>query len=153
MSDNPVTNETIEIENAHIGDLFNHLYGRLDDEYSDYDLWVLDEIRDRLAPNQLLYLDYIDWDVGKDDKLRLGDYVNCNYQYPDTGMERNLQGLIVSHPKNGMPVLEIEDNFHSLEQLFLDGWTFQRITNKAKMSTKLAQVFDVPVQLIEKKNE
>lgn len=85
------------------------------------------------------YLDrfsYVDWHVGDDKKLRLDDYISCNRQdYNGQDVEK-LEGKIVAHHENQVPVVlyNIEDgdehnsgDYADLQSLFMSGYDFTRI--------------------------
>ena len=86
----------------------------------------------------LSHFSYEDWDIGDDDKLRVGDCINLNHQRGHDGYEQNLEGKIVLHDTNKLPVLlyniepETEDeeesgDYGDLQSFFMNGWTFSRI--------------------------
>lgn len=84
----------------------------------------------------LAHFSYVDWDIGDDDVLRIGDYINCNHQQPHDGYKQNFEGQIVAHHVNGLPVViynvESEDpdnsgDYSDLQSLMMDGWEFSRI--------------------------
>lgn len=87
--------------------------------------------------NQYLkHFHYDDWDMGDDDVLRLGDYINCNHQRPHDGYEQNFEGQLVAHHANGLPVVlynidpdepENSGEYVDLQSLMMDCWTFTRI--------------------------
>lgn len=96
--------------------------------------------RDRIAREEgvLAHFSYEDWDIGGDDKLRVGDYINLNHQRGHDGYEQNLEGKIVLHDTNKMPVIlyniepatedeEESGDYGDLQSFFMDGWTFSRI--------------------------
>jgi hypothetical protein len=84
----------------------------------------------------LLHFSYVDWEIGDDDQLRIGDYVNCNHQRPHDGFEQNFEGQIVAHHTNRVPVIlyNVDPNdpdnsgdYADLQSLMMDGWEFSRI--------------------------
>lgn len=86
----------------------------------------------------LSHFSYEDWGVGDDGVLRVGDYINLNHQRGYDGYEQNLEGKIVLHDTNKLPVVlynidpETEDeeesgDYGELQSFFMDGWTFSRI--------------------------
>lgn len=89
-----------------------------------------------LESSYLAHFSYVDWETGDDDRLRLGDYINCNHQEPVNGYERNFEGQIVAHHVNGVPVvlcdvdLKEPDNsghYEDLQSLMMNGWEFSRL--------------------------
>lgn len=79
---------------------------------------------------------YVDWDTGNDNKLRMGDYINCNHQRVFDGYEQNFEGQIVAHHDNGMPVIihnvdpkepDNSGDYVTLQDLYLNGWEFSRL--------------------------
>ena len=92
--------------------------------------------RERDGEDYLNYFRYEDWDIGDDDKLRVGDHINLNHQRLFDGYEQNLKGKIVLHYENKLPVvlynIDITDgdesgDYGDLQSLMMDGWTFARI--------------------------
>jgi len=84
----------------------------------------------------LVHFEYEDWQLGDDNKLRVGDYIYCNYQRPDTGAETFFEGQIVEHHCNEVPLIiynvdhEYPDDsgdYVDLQSLMMGGWTFTRI--------------------------
>lgn len=98
---------------------------------------VMDEyVAQQLERAYLSRFSYMDWEVGDDDQLRVGDYINCNHQRPHDGYEQNFEGKIVSHHTNGVPVViynvDVDDpdnsgEYADLQSLMMDGWEFSRI--------------------------
>lgn len=84
----------------------------------------------------LSHFSYDDWEIGEDNVLRLGDYLNCNHQRPHDGYEQSIDGQIVAHHVNGLPVVlynvdplapDDSGDYDDLQSLMMDGWTFTRI--------------------------
>lgn len=84
----------------------------------------------------LSHFRYDDWEIGNDDVLRLGDYINCNHQRDFDGYEQNFVGQIVKHHVNQLPVVIYNvdksepgnsGEYADLQSLMMDGWTFSRV--------------------------
>ena len=93
--------------------------------------------QEREKGGYLNYFSYDDWKIGEDDKLRVGDYIYANHQSPHDGYEREIEGKIVLHQTNDLPVMlfnfkidedgeEIGD-YADLQELMMQGWTFTRL--------------------------
>lgn len=83
----------------------------------------------------LRYFSYVDWEVGENDRLNVGDRINCNHQRPHDGAEKNFEGKIVRHHINNLPVvLDENEDYWELQSLMMDGWEFSRLapTNQIK---------------------
>lgn len=95
---------------------------------------------DARAQLYLEYFNYEDWQIGDDDKLRLGDFIYLNHQRAHDGHEEDMTGQIVRHYLNDLPVIlvnrelhedgEVSGNYVDLQDLFIWGWTFTRIPEK-----------------------
>jgi len=100
--------------------------------------WVKNLLQqEREEGGYLNYFSYDDWKIGEDDKLRVGDYIYSNHQSPHDGYEREIEGKIVLHQTNDLPVMlfnfkidedgeEIGD-YADLQELMMQGWTFTRL--------------------------
>ena len=84
------------------------------------------------------HFEYDDWQLGDDNKLRVGDYIYCNHQRPDNGAETDFECQIVKHHVNQVPVViynvypedpENSGEYADLQSLMMDGWTFTRIAH------------------------
>jgi len=90
----------------------------------------------RVKEAELSRFEYDDWEVGDDNKLRLGDFINCNHQRGFDGYEQNFEGQIIEHHGNGMPVViynvdpkdpDNSGDYATLQDMYMQGWTFSRI--------------------------
>ena len=90
----------------------------------------------RVKEAELSHFEYDDWEVGDDNKLRLGDFINCNHQRVFDGYEQNFEGQIIEHHDNGMPVViynvdpkdpENSGDYGTLQDMYMQGWTFSRL--------------------------
>lgn len=107
----------------------------------------------------LTYFGYEDWDIGDDDKLRVGDYINLNHQRAFDGYEQNIEGKIVLHNMNKLPVIlynienvdgEESGDYGDLQTFFMDGWTFSRIKTLRRFAFSANGHFDIVKFSIEK---
>lgn len=81
-----------------------------------------------MEKEELNYFSYNDWEVGDDDKIRVGDKIYCNHQRPHDGYEQDFKGRVVLHIKNKMPAILVNNNdYISIQSLWLEGWTFTRL--------------------------
>lgn len=96
-----------------------------------------------IVESYLSHFSYVDWDIGEDDKLRLGDFINCNHQRPYDGYEQNFEGQIVAHHVNSLPVIlynldpkepDNSGDYADLQSLMMDGWEFSRIKERQQQS-------------------
>lgn len=80
------------------------------------------------------YFSYEDWDIGEDDKLRVGDLVAVDHQDPVTGAEQLRYVTIVRHHSNNLPVFlygnDYDGDYWDIQDLFMSGWTFSRCKEK-----------------------
>ena len=84
----------------------------------------------------LSHFHYDDWEIGDDDKLRVGDYISCDHQRPHDGYEQTFEGQIVEHHDNSIPVIlynidpkepDNSGDYADLQELYMGGWTFARV--------------------------
>lgn len=98
---------------------------------------VIQSLQDQRADVELSRFSYIDWKVGDDNKLRVGDHINLNFQHPYDGSENNIDGVIELHEDNQMPVILLNQDgkgggdYVSVQQAWLDGYEFTRIAPPA----------------------
>lgn len=118
-----------------------------DDLSTDWDAIVEDAAKEATTHLQAVveqagakkYLDhfyYGDWEAGNDSKLRVGDYILCNFQDHNGEDVSNIKGRIVLHDSNYLPVVlyNIEDgneddsgDYADLQGLFMNGYDFTRL--------------------------
>lgn len=93
----------------------------------------------------LSHFHYDDWEIGDDDKLRVGDYISCDHQRPYDGYEQIFEGQMVEHHVNKLPVIiynldpkepDNSGDYADLQSLMMDGWTFTRIAQLSQTVTK-----------------
>lgn len=110
-------------------------------KYATIQSRVVDKVREYLESLSLLqYFSYVDWEIGEDDQLRVGDFL---------GAARNLDcyetlvyGEIVKHPDNDMPVLlaNVDPDYPGdsgeyigICDLFVNGYTFTRLIDLSEV--------------------
>jgi hypothetical protein len=144
--------EDTEIRFAHPLHTQNHeryaeamrLVGAKRSKYALVDLvnWLLKRIDDGLAHRgyeswiawYLLRFSYYDWDIGEDDKLRVGDFVECNRQDHNGTDVANFPAKIAIHHTTGVPVLLInldkngDGDYVDIQSAYMEGYEFKRVT-------------------------
>lgn len=79
----------------------------------------------------LRYFQYVDWESGDDDILRVGDKVLVVFQEGSTGAETTHEVEIVRHHMNNMPVFlygnDWDGDYWDIGGMFLSGWEFSRL--------------------------
>lgn len=85
---------------------------------------------------------YDDWSIGDDGKVRIGDFVLCNFQDHNGDDRDQIVGQIIEHPNNQVPVLLVnlvfdsdgkvdpdEGDYAALQSLFMSNYGFSRISD------------------------
>lgn len=121
-------------------DLAEHIEAQVDQALSELASIVEEEYL-------LSKFEYIDWQIGDDDKLRVGDWVEANRQDHNGEDVAGFTAKIVKHYDNNLPMFlldidpkdpENSGDYASIDDAWLRGYEFARIKEPAEQRDQLS---------------
>lgn len=101
-------------------------------------------IKEETNNSYLSHWQYVDWEVGDDDVLRVGDWVFANKQDHNGTDVDDFTAKIVEHHDNGLPMFltnidpkdpDNSGDYHGIEGAWLSGYEFTRVKPTIEKNT------------------